>query len=369
MTASVAAAVRATAAARDGARLRLVAAEVTPYSIAADVTDEESVLAWHDFRRGWALAGKSQRTLDGYAFALAQLARFAGGTLLGVTPALARAFVGSLVARPGVSDTSVASYHRQLRAWFGWAARPAESGGGGYLAANPFAGLPARRSVTPVKVVLDDGQLRALLATTARKGRTEAAEFARLRDAAILRVLCEAGSPRVSELAALETGDIDLVTDTLVIRNGKGGRARAIPLSNATAQALTRYLRARAAVAARRWGKAARAPQGRRQGFDGPPQRRANATESLWLGKRGRFGVTGVQQMLRERCAAAGVPDVSPHELRHTAYSRFEERGGLPNDAMALFGWSSDTMTKLYGKSAAARRAMAKARDLHMADF
>lgn len=343
MYATKTAATRRTPAER--AALRLAPDYTAPYDVLADLSGD-SLAAWHDFRRTWARSGKSAVTLTGYGLILAMLGRWAGGDILAITPRQAAAFLADAATR--VSPTSVNSYHRSLRAWFGWACKPERSGGGELLDSNPFAGIGMVKCQQEVRRVLADDQLRALLATTARRQKNYA-EFERVRDIAILGIWNEAGSPRVAEMAGIEIDDVDLALDTLLI-HGKGGKDRVLVLSASTAQAVSRYLRARSAFAR---------------------TRRISAEDAgrLWLGKRGAFGVPGLTAMLRNRAAAAGIGHVHPHILRHTAYSRFEERGGLPNDAMELFGWSSDTMTKIYGRSARARRAMDKARRLSLADL
>ena len=63
--------------------------------------------------------------------------------------------------------------------------------------------------------------------------------------------------------------------------------------------------------------------------------------------------------MLKRRCRRAGIPDLRPHQFRHTAAHRWLVRGGSEGDAMRLFGWRSRAMLDRYGSDLAASRAEA----------
>lgn len=305
----------------------------------------KSLSAWLDFARVWRMSGKSPRTAEAYGEALARFGRYLGGAagreVIDATVSDARGWIESLI-ESGLSDKSVAHCHASVRAVFSWWAREDITG------SNPFRGIPQRQATLSLPEVLTDDELRALRATCERKHeKGSEAEFRRLRDAAILALWNEAGSPRASEMAALDLADVNLREDLITIRRGKGNKSRSIPLSPGTALAISRYLRVR----------------------DGYAARRRYTGTALWISAHGRVTRNLLGRMLATRCRQAGLPHVHPHQLRHTAYSRFEERGGLPGDAMALFGWSSDTMTRYYGASAAARRAAQRARTIALADL
>jgi integrase len=113
---------------------------------------------------------------------------------------------------------------------------------------------------------------------------------------------------------------------------GKGSRVRAVPFGAKTGQAIERYLRLRA-----------RHPMA--------------SSPMLWLGPKGPLSDSGVAQMLRRRCTKAGIPQIHPHQLRHTAAHQWLAAGGNEGDAMRLFGWRSRQMVSRYGASAADERA------------
>jgi site-specific recombinase XerD len=175
----------------------------------------------------------------------------------------------------------------------------------------------------PVPVVPEDGR-RRLLAACAGK------DFDGRRDTAIVMLLVDAG-PRVSELVGMRTADVDFDLEVVGVL-GKGRRERALPFGRRTAVALDRYLRVRE----------------RHRDADSP---------WLWLGQRGQLTRWGVGQMLERRAAQAAIPNIHPHQLRHTFCHEWLAQGGSETDLMRLAGWKSRDMLGRYGASAADARA------------
>jgi integrase len=165
----------------------------------------------------------------------------------------------------------------------------------------------------PVPVVPEDA-LRRLLATCAGKS------FEARRDTASITFLLDSGARR-GEAADLRLTDLDFDLDVALVL-GKGRRERALPFGRTTAVALDRYLRVRA--------------------------RHKDATLPwLWLGLFGRLTAWGLVQMLRRRSRQAGLPDLHPHQFRHTFAHQWLAQGGgdrpdapgrmeVPRDAATL---------------------------------
>ena len=103
---------------------------------------------------------------------------------------------------------------------------------------------------------LDGDQLRALFA--ACKGP----DMRDRRDEAIVRLMLETGV-RAGEVVAMEHGDVHLAGGSVLVRRGKGGKGRTVPIGPHAGRALDRYLRARRA-------------------------HRLADTTALWLGDRGK---------------------------------------------------------------------------------
>lgn len=208
-----------------------------------------------------------------------------------------------------------------LLAFFKWCVEEGE------LVESPMRNMvPPSVPETPVPIVSDD-HLRRLFKTCEGK---DARTFENRRDAAILRVLHDCGV-RLAEVTGLGVDDIDWDLQVLLVV-GKGARPRAVPFGAKTSQAVDRYVRAR------KGHPLARSPR-------------------LWLGSKGPLTDSGIAQMLRRRCRDAGIPQLHPHQLRHTACHNWLAAGGNEGDAMRLFGWRSRQMLNRYGASAADERA------------
>jgi len=176
---------------------------------------------------------------------------------------------------------------------------------------------------------------RSIRARSAPVARLEQAcagrSFTQRRDTAIIAVFTATGI-RLSELAGLRSGDVDLWQREITVR-GKGGKDRTVKIGHQAARSLDRYLRARS------WHAQAHRPQ-------------------LWLGAGSREPLTaaGIYQMIARRGRQADV-DAYPHRFRHHFSHTWLDRGGPEGDLMELNGWTSPQMLRRYGTSARSARA------------
>jgi len=126
------------------------------------------------------------------------------------------------------------------------------------------------------------------------------------RDSAILLTLLDSGL-RAAEILALDIGDVDIATGRVVVKHGKGDKARVVFLGARARRAIIKMLRSRADIA---------------------------PTEPLFTtDDGGRLTYWGLRQILRRRAAAANVSVPSAHDFRR-AFALLSLRGGC--DIMSL---------------------------------
>ena len=153
-----------------------------------------------------------------------------------------------------------------------------------------------------------------------------------LRDRALLEFLYGTGA-RISEATGLDIDELQLgaAPEYPVVRLiGKGGKHRVVPVGRYAVRALEAYLvRARPGLAM--------------------ASRRASASPAVFLNARGgRLTRQGAWGVLHAAAARAGLPDVSPHTLRHSFATHMLDGGADIRVVQELLGHASVTTTQIY---------------------
>jgi site-specific recombinase XerD len=241
------------------------------------------------------------------------------------------AFVADLLDA-GAEPATARSRHLSLRRFSAWLVDEEE------LPRDELLGSKPPKLDTKVVPVLTEAQLAALI--KACRGR----ELRDRRDEAIVRLMAETGA-RAGEVVAMTLADISLTAGSVIVRRGKGGRGRTVPIGPQTGTAVDRYLRARRT-------------------------HRLADTTALWLGDRGkRFTYDALHKTLKWRAEIAGITGFHPHVLRHTAASRWLAAGGSEGGLMAVAGWSRRDMIDRYTRATSEARAAEEARRLGLGDL
>ena len=216
--------------------------------------------------------------------------------------------------RRGLSDTSINARFRALRAFCNWLV------GRGYIGQSPMVDVeePKRTVRPPRRISLD--QMQHIVDCIPGEGAT----WLDCRDRLFIEMLFWTGL-RLGEMVSLGLEDIDLSGRLVHVQEAKGRRSRYVPYPQSMADMLSRYLLTRPAVAGRRLFVSS----------DGGGNVRGPLTHS------------GVSQMLRRRCQAAGLPRYNAHSFRHGFAMAMLNSGGMEMGVLArLLGHRSSAVTQ-----------------------
>ncbi|NMM97677.1 tyrosine recombinase XerC [Bifidobacterium olomucense] len=230
-----------------------------------------------------------------------------------------------------------------VRGFFAWAHDH------GVVRVNPAATLMTPTIPDTLPAVLTESQAEQLLDTndSSNGGRTvnggrhmpesgRRAEAEHQRDAAVLEMLYATGI-RIAELVALDVDDIDFSNRTIRVM-GKGRKQRVVPFGVPALHALETWLeRGRPALMQE---NAETAKMGERQ---------HGQIDALFLGARGgRLDQRVARGIVHRAARQAGVPDISPHALRHSAATHMLDGGADLREVQEMLGHSSLKTTQRY---------------------
>lgn len=262
--------------------------------------------------------GLSEHTVRAYRGDVAHVLGFArrrGVAWHEVDLPLLRAWLAAMVSGR-LARATIARRGAAVRAFYAWAEREglvATDPAARLVTAQPGDSLPVALGVSPAAALLDHA-----------RGLADAGDPLALRDWVALELLYATGV-RVGELVGVDVDDIDR-TGRLLRVLGKGAKERVVPYGVPAGRALDAWLtRGRPALATLTSGPA------------------------LLLGARGgRVDQRQVRTLVHRAAAAAGVEDVAPHALRHTAATHLVQGGSDLRSVQEILGHATLATTQRY---------------------
>jgi len=269
----------------------------------------------HQYQDHLTRVGKSPNTVKAYSHDVTAFARWLEQTIgedfspQAVDSRDIQEYKGYLM-RQRLTPATINRRLIALRGFFRWAKQA------GLAEDNPFDVIEKvliKQQQDTAPRWLDRQEQLALLRAV-RKARSK-------RDLAIIQTLLGTGL-RISELAALRVSDVEISDrkGCLHVREGKGSKARDIPLDNKTRQTLSNYL----------------------------DRRQEDGSEQLFLGQRGPLSKAGINYLVTKYAYQARLEDCTSHTLRHTFAKNLVDANTPLDQVATLLGHESLDTTKVY---------------------
>ena len=268
-----------------------------------------------------------RRDLRRYASVLAGRGKTA---LDEITPGDVAGFLASL--REGDAEHAALAVSSAARAVIAVRGLHAFAVAQGLAGADPARDVPPPSPPRRLPKAITLAEVERLLDAAGPGPGDPSADPRQLRDRALLEFLYGTGA-RISEATGLDVDELELAAVPeypLVRLIGKGGKHRLVPVGSYATRALEAYLvRARPVLAA--------------------ASRRASASPSVFLNARGgRLTRQGAWGVLHAAAGRAGLPEVSPHTLRHSFATHLLDGGADIRVVQELLGHASVTTTQVY---------------------
>lgn len=214
----------------------------------------------------------------------------------------------------GWSRATIARRTAALRSFSSWASKNE------YCANDCAQSLSMPKPRRHLPTVLTQAQADDCMQAVAEQQEEESPSAA--RDRAVLELLYATGI-RVGELCGLDIDNVQLA-ERLARVHGKGGKERVVPFGVPAARALSHWLERRCELA-------------------------TSGETALFVGDRGkRIDQRQVRRIVARVARRAGVHDVSPHDLRHSAATHMLDGGADLREIQELLGHSSLDTTQIY---------------------
>lgn len=212
--------------------------------------------------------------------------------------------------RRGIGPRSIQRHLSTLRSFFKFLMRE------GQLKANPALEVRAPKATKKLPTTLDADQMAQLL-------NFRADESLDKRDKAIMELFYSSGL-RLSELAGLNLGDLDLADHTVRVL-GKGNKTRLVPVGSFALTAIKDWLQERALLV-------------------------RDDTAAVFVGRQGkRLAVRSIQLRVAAWAKQQGLGQhVHPHMFRHSFASHLLESSQDLRGVQELLGHANISTTQVY---------------------
>jgi integrase/recombinase XerC len=256
----------------------------------------------------------SPHTGSNYARDLEQLRRYCDGSGIQTWAELTSHRIREHVSarhKAGLGSRSLQRELSAMRSFFDFLVKRRE------LPQNPARGVRAPKAPRRLPNLLDADQMTGLL-------EAERDNDLETRDVAMWELFYSSGL-RLGELVALDCEDLDLADGSVRVRQGKGNKARDVPVGRCAREAVQRWLAVRSTLA------------------DG-------REPALFLSSRGvRIAARTVQARLERWRDKLGLEErVHPHMLRHSFASHLLESSGDLRAVQELLGHANLGTTQIY---------------------
>jgi integrase/recombinase XerD len=274
-----------------------------------------------EFLRDLLADGRSPRTVTSYEAQLKSFEAFLedkGLAVADVTPAHLREYLTGLWDAKRYATMTICLKVRAMKRFFEWLHRT------GKLMSDPSQLIkePKVEKRSP-RQTLNPDSVRQMIETVNTNTPIG------IRNVAILETLASCGL-RHAELMALRSEDIDLKSGMLVVREGKGGKPRVVPLTSPACYWLKQYLdRARPALSRSQEVKAGRKP-----------------SDGLWLGEHGQpLRREMLRLIIKQYAVKAGLGrGIQVHDFRRFVLTEVV-KNGMPLPLAAELAGHSDCET------------------------
>ena len=212
----------------------------------------------------------------------------------------------------GKSPATVSRCVASLKSFYGYCVST------GAVAQSPVHDIPQQKAEKRLPQILTGREVELLLE------QPKCTDMKGYRDKAMLETLYATGM-RVAELVGLDVADVTFGNRTVKV-TGKGDKQRVMPFGAPADKALRDWLE-----------------HGR------PVLCGDMSDDAFFLGSQGgRIGQRMVRKVVHDRARKAGVPDISPHALRHSAATHMLDGGADLREVQEMLGHSSLKTTQRY---------------------